>query len=431
MRLWRNTDIASLAPGGVATLAVETLGYEWDEDLDNGARPAGLIRLSSTTRNVGQKLQDNGSSYAPGIATHSLTMYRSDNGDGPATTRSSSARARSNGPGASTATTTVETPAADSRMQQATVNLFADMGVQPATLRRGACRRDGVHGHGGPLGDDHVTGRWRKRSGGNAHVIMGTATDAGGASSAASRFRPMTARPGIRADGRGQLDLRVDASRAGPATIHARASTTARNLGVAEQARRSRQRAQACPCSIFAPSVTADRANRPERQSNWASSSGPTSHGFITGIRFYKTSQNTGTHTGTPLVHSGTNLGDGDLLWRNSARDGRRPRSPRPSPLTAGTTYVASYHTTIGLLCRRRAFATAASTARRCTPSQDGADGPNGVYVYGAGGTFPTNTFDSSQLPRRRRLRRRRWSGYDRAHDHSAYRRLRTRPVSP
>ena len=27
----------------------DTLGYEWDEDLDNGARPAGLVRLSSTT----------------------------------------------------------------------------------------------------------------------------------------------------------------------------------------------------------------------------------------------------------------------------------------------------------------------------------------------------------------------------------------------
>src|SRR5690606_25013477 len=42
MRLWRNTNIATLAPGQTATLPNGTLGYEWDSDLDNGHRPAGL-----------------------------------------------------------------------------------------------------------------------------------------------------------------------------------------------------------------------------------------------------------------------------------------------------------------------------------------------------------------------------------------------------
>ena len=49
MRLWRNTSVATLSPGQTATLASETLGYEWDEDLDNGSRPPGLFRMSSTT----------------------------------------------------------------------------------------------------------------------------------------------------------------------------------------------------------------------------------------------------------------------------------------------------------------------------------------------------------------------------------------------
>ena len=52
LRLWRNTNIASLEPGETATLAADTLGYEWDEDLDNGFRPKGLFRLSSTTTEV-------------------------------------------------------------------------------------------------------------------------------------------------------------------------------------------------------------------------------------------------------------------------------------------------------------------------------------------------------------------------------------------
>src|SRR6185295_5277027 len=48
LRVWRNTRVATLTTG-VATLAPETLGYEWNEDLDNGARPVGLMHLSSTT----------------------------------------------------------------------------------------------------------------------------------------------------------------------------------------------------------------------------------------------------------------------------------------------------------------------------------------------------------------------------------------------
>ena len=46
LRFWRNTSIATLAAGATATLPDGTLGYEWDEDLDNGSRPPGLIRLS-------------------------------------------------------------------------------------------------------------------------------------------------------------------------------------------------------------------------------------------------------------------------------------------------------------------------------------------------------------------------------------------------
>ena len=41
MRIWRNTSIASHAPGQTATLTDGTLGYEWDEAPDNGFRPAG------------------------------------------------------------------------------------------------------------------------------------------------------------------------------------------------------------------------------------------------------------------------------------------------------------------------------------------------------------------------------------------------------
>src|SRR5262249_28062799 len=80
LRFWRNTSVAALQPGQTATLGDYVLGYEWDEDVDNGFRPAGLIDLSSTTQNVTQKFVDYGNTVGPGTATHSLTLYRAPSG---------------------------------------------------------------------------------------------------------------------------------------------------------------------------------------------------------------------------------------------------------------------------------------------------------------------------------------------------------------
>ena len=79
-RLWRNTSLATLASGSSAQLAPHTVGYESDEDLDNGFRPEGLIRLSTTTGPVDQYLQDFGNTVKPGTTTHNMTMYRAASG---------------------------------------------------------------------------------------------------------------------------------------------------------------------------------------------------------------------------------------------------------------------------------------------------------------------------------------------------------------
>jgi len=131
MRLWRNTSVANLAPNTVATLANNTLGYEWDADVDNTVRPPGLFRMGTRTDTNTQVLQDQGSTYGNGTVTHALTFYK----------HSSGARVFSVG--------SVQwawgldsnhdrgSAAADVRMQQATVNQLADMGAQPATLQSG------------------------------------------------------------------------------------------------------------------------------------------------------------------------------------------------------------------------------------------------------------------------------------------------------
>ncbi len=79
-RFWRNTGIDTLADGQSAQLPTGVLGWEWDEVTDNGFQPPGLFRLSTTTIGVESYLQDYGTTYAPGIATHSLTLYRHNSG---------------------------------------------------------------------------------------------------------------------------------------------------------------------------------------------------------------------------------------------------------------------------------------------------------------------------------------------------------------
>src|SRR6185295_16951949 len=79
-RFWRNTSVATLANGATATLAANTLGYEWDFDVDNGFQPGRLMRLSQTTRNVAGKLLDYGSTFGPGTVTHTMTLYKATSG---------------------------------------------------------------------------------------------------------------------------------------------------------------------------------------------------------------------------------------------------------------------------------------------------------------------------------------------------------------
>ena len=79
-RFWRNTEVARLEAGAAALFGRGVLGPEWDQDVDNGVRPAGLIHLSETTVDNLAYVQDWGSVYDSGSATHHMTMYRAPSG---------------------------------------------------------------------------------------------------------------------------------------------------------------------------------------------------------------------------------------------------------------------------------------------------------------------------------------------------------------
>jgi Bacterial Ig domain len=134
--LWRGTAVAGQAPGATTQLGDQIVGYEWDEDFDNGFRPAGLIDLSTTTATGVQVLQDYGHAYASGTATHHLTLCRDTNGAGPDALVFGAGTVQ--WPWGLDADYDRGSAPAEPAMQQATVNLFADMGVQPGSLQTGS-----------------------------------------------------------------------------------------------------------------------------------------------------------------------------------------------------------------------------------------------------------------------------------------------------
>ena len=106
----------------------ERSALKWAADVDNGFRPAGLVPLSTATYTLTDGLLlDYGATYGAGAATHRMSLYRASSGAmvfSAGTARWSwGLDAQHDGEGF----------APDVRMQQATINLLADMDVQPAT----------------------------------------------------------------------------------------------------------------------------------------------------------------------------------------------------------------------------------------------------------------------------------------------------------
>ena len=124
--LWRETRVATLAPGRSALLAAGTLGGRWDEAPADAFRPPGLTVLSSTTLNAAQKFQPATGALAPGTATHAITLYRAFSGAlvfSAGTTQWSWGLDGTHDRGGSIPDTAIE---------QATSNLLSDMSVQPS-----------------------------------------------------------------------------------------------------------------------------------------------------------------------------------------------------------------------------------------------------------------------------------------------------------
>jgi hypothetical protein len=395
LRMWRNTDVASLtAPSQSVTLAPNTLGYEWDEDADNGFRPAGQFKLSATTVAGLEVFTDYGSTTKlGGTATHNMTMYRAPSGArvfGAGTVQWAWGLDDSN----------PQRNPADRNMQQATVNLLADMGAQPDTPQSDLVAASASTDNTAPTST--ITAPPATVADGTKVTITGTAADTGGgvvagvevSTDAGSTWHPATG----------------TTAWSYTWTAHGNPSTTIKSRAVDDSGNLETPGAGAsvnvsCPCSIWGTNTTVPAGD--------VDSADPTpvevgvkfksdTFGAISGIRFYKASTNTGTHTGSLWTEGGQRLAQATFTGE-TASGWQTVTFPSPVEVTPGTTYVASYFAPNG-----HYSATSAYLYRAPAPGPNGgsiADGAplhalrnsgtttNGVYAYSGTSAFPASSY--------------------------------------
>lgn len=151
-----------------------------------------------------------------------------------------------------------------------------------------------------------------------------------------------------------------------------------------------------CPCSIWSSSAVPAIASENDGAAievgvRFRADRG----GWVTGIRFYKGTGNNGTHVGSLWSASGTKLASATFK-EETASGWQQVDFATPVAITAGTTYVASYHAPTGHYAATVGYF--ASTGVDNPPLHalaNGVDGANGVYRYGAP-AFPTDTYQSS-----------------------------------
>lgn len=378
-RFWRNTSLASLTSGQTGSLVTNYLGYEWDEDVDNGFRPAGLIDLSLTSLTVSTYLRDYGSTLGAALATHSLTLYRGSGGGlvfGAGTVYL---------PWGLDSEHDAEATPVDPDVQQATVNLFADMGVQPATLQSGLIAATASADLTPPVSTITFPAPGASFVEGERVTITGTATDVGGvvAGVEVSTDGGATWR---KATGLASWSFVWIAQSTGSHVIRSRAVDDSVNLespkpGVSVTVTAATTKSLwgygDQPTTVFTQDV-----NAVELGLRFMSSQ----DGAVTGVRFYKGEKNVGPHTASLWTATGSSLataafsGETFSGWQTATFG-------TPVSITAGVVYVASYHTN-GFYSSDENYFTSARVRAPLTALAD-SDGGNGVYHYGTSSVFP------------------------------------------
>ncbi|PVY40665.1 DUF4082 domain-containing protein [Pontibacter virosus] len=377
LRFWRNTSVSSLSSGQTASFTYGTIGYEWNSEQEQyrSTYPNGRIILSSTVING---------------KTHHLSLYKHSSGAlvfGAGTVQYSWGLDSNHDRG---------NAAPSLAMQQATVNLFADMGVQPGSLRSGLVPASASTDTQAPSTTIASPAEGESLPLGSAVTISGTATDAN-----------VVAGVEVSTDGGNTWRLASGTTNwsytwtptaSGAATIRSRAFDDSGNMSVPviRNVTVGGTVSVNCPCTVFHSSSAPTGSLQNDGQALQLGMKFRSSiDGFVTGVRFYKQSGNTGTHTGQLYNSAGVLLAS--VAFSNETATGWQEAAfASPVAVSAGTTYVISYHSSAGNYSVNDNAFSQAIVNGPLTGLQNGVDGANGVYRYTSSPAFPTSSYAAS-----------------------------------
>jgi hypothetical protein len=117
--------------------------------------------------------------------------------------------------------------------------------------------------------------------------------------------------------------------------------------------------------------------------------------GTVSGVRFYKSWRNTGTHTGNLWSTTGQLLARATFT-NETASGWQAVRFSQPVAVSANTTYVASYFAPRGGYAADEGFFARPTVSGTLTAPADGAYGRNSVYAYAGGSSFPTQSWNAT-----------------------------------
>ncbi|HEY6506170.1 MAG TPA: N,N-dimethylformamidase beta subunit family domain-containing protein, partial [Chitinophagaceae bacterium] len=382
LRFWRNTSIASLGSGNIATLPDGTLGYEWNFEQYPNSYPAGRITLSSTTVNGN---------------THKLSLYRHSSGAlvfGAGTIQWSWGLDDQHDGGNLP-------PSQD--MQQATVNLFADMGVQPATLQAGLTPATQSTDILAPVAGITSLAHNASVVINTPVIISGTANDISSGGTVAGVEISIDGGPWTTVTGTTNWSYSWTPVLAGSVSVRIRGFDDSGNMGqpgtTGSPNNITVHVTGALPNSftIFQPSDVPinTTANDGGQAIEVGTKFRVTVNGNITGFRYYKGAGTAGTRTGHLWSSTGTQLAEA-VFTNETASGWQEVLLTTPVAVVIGTTYVVSYHSTSGDYVITNPYFTQAVVNGPLRGLANGEDGPNGLYIYSPGFAFPVNNFQTS-----------------------------------
>ena len=303
--------------------------------------------------------------------------------------RWSSARVPSSGRGGSTRhTIAAATPPVDFACSRPRSTCWPTWASQPATLQPGLTSPTRVVGRRRSGIDDHVAVYRRDARRGPGVTVAGTASDTAGMVGGV-KVSTDGGTTWLPAQGRETWTYNWTPSSVGSVTLKTRAVDDSGNLGPHQRARPSRLRPNLPMQYLEQPDDSATVSDPDTAAVELGDKFRTDVDGFVTGLRFYKGSANTGTHVGHLWTSGGHTPRPGDVQRRKCLGLAAGPL--RQSGGDRRRTRATWFPTTRRTAATRRT--TAISRALPSTTAADSAprrqDGPNSIYKYGASGSFP------------------------------------------